>query len=55
MITLAIRIESEGPLLILQDNEWGISEACQFRDPFLKGLVLDAELRLEQLHSAADP
>ncbi len=55
MITLAIRIESEGPLLILQDSEWGIAEACQFRDPFLKGLVLDAEFRLEQRHSAADP
>jgi hypothetical protein len=55
MITLAIRIESDGPLLILQDSQWGIAEACQFRDPFLKGLVLDAEFRLEQKPSAADP
>jgi hypothetical protein len=54
MITLAIRIESEGPLLILQDSEWGIAEACQFRDPFLKSLVLDAEFRLEQRHSSAE-
>jgi hypothetical protein len=54
MITLAIKIESEGPLLVLQDSEWGIAEACQFRDPFLKGLVLDAEFRLEQRHTAAD-
>jgi hypothetical protein len=54
MITLAIRIEPDGPLLILQDSEWGIVEACQFQDPFLKGLVLDAEFRMEQRHSAAD-
>lgn len=54
MITLAIRLEFEGPLLVLQDDEWGIAEACQFQDAFLKGLILEAEYRLEQRSSAAD-
>lgn len=51
MLTLAIRMEPEGPLLVLQDTEWGVAEVCQFQDPFLKGLVLDAEFRLEQWQS----
>lgn len=54
MITLAIRLESDGPVLVLQDKTWGIVEAYPFQDPFLKGLVLEAEFRLEQRHSAAD-
>lgn len=54
MTTLAIKMESGGPLLVLQDNEWGVAEACQFRDPFLEGLVLEAEYRLEHKPSAAD-
>jgi hypothetical protein len=55
MPTLAIRIEPEGPLLVMKDEAWGIAEACQFQDPFLTGMILDAEYRLEQRHSAADP
>lgn len=55
MITLAIRTGSEGMLLILEDRGRGEVEAWPFRDPFLVGMVLDAELRMEQRHSAADP
>lgn len=54
MTTLAIRMTSDGPLLVLQDSEWGIAEACQFQDPFLKGMILDAEYRLERPPSVAD-
>ena len=55
MLTLSIRIERAGLLLVLQDSELGVAEACQFQDPFLSGLVLDAEYRLEQQQSASDP
>lgn len=55
MTTLAIRIAADGPLLVLQDSEWGIAEACQFQDPFLKGLILDAEYRLDRRPSVMDP
>ena len=54
MLTLAIQIEAEGSLLILKDSAWGVAETCSFRDPFLKGMVLDAEFRLEQRNCAAD-
>ncbi len=54
MMTLAIRMASDGPLLVLQDSEWGIAEACQFQDPFLKGMILDAEYRLDRNPSVAD-
>ncbi len=55
MITLSIRLETDSPLLVLQDSEWGAAEACQFQDPFLKGMILEAEMRLEQRSSAPDP
>lgn len=53
MTTLAIRVESEGPLVVLLDDEGGIAEAFQLQDPLLKGLVEEAEYRLRP--SAADP
>ncbi len=55
MTTLSIRLESEGPLLVLQDQEWGVAEACLIQDRFLSSLVSEAEYRLGRRHSVADP
>ena len=55
MTTLSIRLEPEGPVLVLQDLDWEIAEACLIRDPFLRGLVSEAEHRLALRHSTVDP
>ncbi|HWQ09946.1 MAG TPA: hypothetical protein VN436_12590 [Holophaga sp.] len=55
MLTLSIQITREGTLLVLQDGEAGTAEVCRLEDPFLTGLVLDAEFKLEQLQSPSDP
>lgn len=55
MLTLSIQVTREGTLLVLQDGESGTAEICRLDDPFLTGLVLDAEFKLEQQQPASDP